>query len=176
MTYSRDERVALCQLLDELGPEAPTLCEGWNTYDLAAHLVAREHRPDSGAGLLIPSLAFWTERVRKGEKRKPYARLVDEVRAGPPVWSAFALPVMEPLLNTAEYFVHHEDVRRARPGWEPRDLRRDLEEWLWRRLRGESRRFFRRVPVGVSLRRPDGVTAPAKSGSPSVGSSASRVS
>ena len=47
MSFARDERIALCDLLDETGPEAPTLCEGWRTLDLAAHLVLREHRPDA---------------------------------------------------------------------------------------------------------------------------------
>ena len=33
MSYSREERRALCALLDETGPDAPTLCEGWTTGD-----------------------------------------------------------------------------------------------------------------------------------------------
>ena len=45
MSYSQEERLALCALLDKSGPDAPTLCEGWTTGDLAAHLVLREHRP-----------------------------------------------------------------------------------------------------------------------------------
>ena len=51
MSYSREERLALCALLDETGPDAPTLCEGWTTGDLAAHLVLRERRPDAAAGV-----------------------------------------------------------------------------------------------------------------------------
>jgi hypothetical protein len=33
------ERQTLCDLLADLGPDAPTLCEGWTTLDLAAHLL-----------------------------------------------------------------------------------------------------------------------------------------
>jgi uncharacterized protein (TIGR03085 family) len=168
MTFSRDERTALCRLLDEVGPDAPTLCEGWTTYDLAAHLVARERRPDAGPGLLVRQFSAWTERVRLGEKRRAYPEVVDLVRGGPPAWSPMGLPVVEPVVNTVEYFVHHEDVRRAQDGWEPRELPRGLQEMLWRQLRARSRMFFRRVPVGVVLRRPDGVTAPARSGTPEV--------
>jgi len=168
MTFSRDERAALCRLLDEVGPEFPTLCEGWTTYDLAAHLAARDRRPDAGPGLLVRQFSGWTERVRLGEKRRAYPELVGLVRGGPPSWSPIALPVVEPVINTVEFFVHHEDVRRARDGWEPRELPRELEEVLWRQLRARSRMFFRRVPVGVLLRRPDGVTAPAKAGTPEV--------
>ncbi|MGD0448569.1 MAG: maleylpyruvate isomerase family mycothiol-dependent enzyme [Candidatus Dormibacteria bacterium] len=39
------ERRELCDLLIQVGPDAPTLCEGWTTSDLAAHLVLRERFP-----------------------------------------------------------------------------------------------------------------------------------
>ena len=55
--YARPEREALCDLLTDLGPEAPTLCAGWRTRDLAAHLVLRERRPDAAPGILLPLLA-----------------------------------------------------------------------------------------------------------------------
>src|SRR5437879_4174051 len=168
MAFSRDERAALCQLLAEVGPDAPTLCEGWTTRDLAAHMVARERRPDSGPGLVLSSLAGWTERVRRGELAKPYEELVAELRGGPPRWSVFGLPATDALLNTVEFFVHHEDVRRAQPGWEPRELSPAFEEDLWRRLRPSAPRLLRRVRVGIQLHRPDGLTAQARAGSPRV--------
>ena len=31
------ERTALADLLEELGPDAPTLCAGWSAIDLATH-------------------------------------------------------------------------------------------------------------------------------------------
>jgi hypothetical protein len=48
VTYSLDERLALAALLDQTGPDAPTLCAGWQTRDLAAHVMLRERRPDAG--------------------------------------------------------------------------------------------------------------------------------
>ena len=48
--HARAERASLCDLLAEVGPDAPTLCEGWTTALLAAHLVVRERRPDGGPG------------------------------------------------------------------------------------------------------------------------------
>ena len=42
---------------DETGPDGPTLCEGWQTRDLAAHLVLRERRPDAAAGVMGGPLA-----------------------------------------------------------------------------------------------------------------------
>jgi uncharacterized protein (TIGR03085 family) len=156
MRYARDERLALCALLDSAGPREPTLCEGWNTRDLAAHLVLREHRPDAGAGLLGGPLAGYTRRVqRKLAERTPYPRLVETIRNGPPRLSVFGLPGMDERINLVEYFVHHEDVRRAQPGWEPRELSQGLTEVLWQRL-GVARFLLRKAPVGVELARDDG--------------------
>ena len=155
MSFARDERAALCTLLDETGPRAPTLCEGWQTLDLAAHLVLREHRPDAAAGVMGGPLAGHTERVRRVLiDRTPYQRLVDEIRNGPPRLSVFALPGMDERLNTVEYFVHHEDVRRGEDGWEPRDVGAGLTEHLWQRLRA-ARFIFRKAPVGIELVRDD---------------------
>ncbi len=159
-TYpARTERLALCELMAELGPEAPTMCEGWRTADLAAHLVVREHRPDAAAGIVVAPLSGHNERVRRKVKdATPFPELLDRVRQGPPTWSIFGLPGMDKALNTAEYFVHHEDVRRAQPGWEPRSTDPALDEYLWRRLRGTARLVMRKVPAEVTVVRPDGKT------------------
>ncbi|MFL6076285.1 MAG: TIGR03085 family metal-binding protein [Mycobacteriales bacterium] len=110
--YSRSERIALADLLEELGPDAPTLCEGWTTADLAAHLVVRERRPDAGLGIVASPLARWTANVQaSAKKRYGYQQLTQLVRQGPPLWSP--LRPVDALANTVEYFVHHEDVRRA---------------------------------------------------------------
>jgi uncharacterized protein (TIGR03085 family) len=155
MRYARDERLALCALLDKAGPREPTLCEGWATLDLAAHLVIREHRPDAGPGLLGGPLAAHTRKVqRRAAERIPYPRLVETIRTGPPRLSVFGLPGLDERLNLVEYFVHHEDVRRARPDWEPRELDRGLADALWQRL-GMARFLLRRAPVGVELARDD---------------------
>lgn len=55
MTAARRERRALVATFREVGPQAPTLCEGWNTTDLAAHLVVRERRLDATAGIAFLS-------------------------------------------------------------------------------------------------------------------------
>jgi uncharacterized protein (TIGR03085 family) len=155
MTYSQDERRALCTLLEETGPQAPTLCEGWDTRDLAAHLVLREHRPDAGAGMLGGPLARYTTHVQHRLAAKvPYPRMVQIVRNGPPRLSVFGLPGMDERVNLIEFFVHHEDVRRAAPDWTPRDLGEGLTEALWDRLK-MTRIILRKVPVGVEFARAD---------------------
>ena len=155
MSYSRDERRALCALLDEKGPGAPTLCDGWATLDLAAHLVLRERRPDAGAGILGGPLARYTEHVQhRLAGRVPYPRLVDMVRNGPPRLSLFGLPGVDDRANLVEYFVHHEDVRRGEPGWQPRGIGPALSEQIWHRL-GMTRLILRKAPVGIELARDD---------------------
>ncbi len=154
--HAAGERAALCDLLEELGPDAPTLCGGWTTADLAAHLVIRERRPDAGVGILAPRLAAWTDKVQRDAKRVGYATLVHQIRTGPPRWSFFALPGADANLNLIEYFVHLEDVRRAQPGWQPRELSAEVEEALWVRLQAAAPMLMRNVRTGVALRLPDG--------------------
>ncbi|MDE3087427.1 MAG: TIGR03085 family protein, partial [Acidobacteriota bacterium] len=131
MSLAQAERQTLCGLLAEYGPDAPTLCEGWTTSDLAAHLVVRERRPDSGPGLVWPPLAAYTDKVRLAARhRTSWETLVEKVRRGPPV----VLRPFDGPMNTVEYFIHVEDVRRAREGWAPRPLSRELADALWARL------------------------------------------
>ncbi|MEU8249045.1 TIGR03085 family metal-binding protein [Nonomuraea sp. NPDC048916] len=158
MTHARGERAALCDLFDRLGPDAPTLCDGWTTYDLAAHLVLRERRPDAAAGIALKPLAGHTASVQDGLKaRHPYPELVDLVRKPGGVYGL--LPFLDEAVNTLELFVHHEDVRRAQPGWEPRELPPDLERLLWKRVSAGGRLMLRRSPVGVVLHRLGGGVA-----------------
>jgi uncharacterized protein (TIGR03085 family) len=155
VTHSRDERLALADLLAEKGPDAPTLCEGWTTGDLAAHLVLREARPDAAAGVMGGPLAPYTARAQARLKAaRGYAELIAAFRAGPPRLSLFAIPGADEAANTVEYFVHHEDVRRCGESWEPRELDAGLTEALWKRLKG-ARLLLRKLPVGVELKRDD---------------------
>jgi uncharacterized protein (TIGR03085 family) len=153
VSYSRDERQALCALLEQTGPDAPTLCEGWNTGDLAAHLVLRERRPDAAAGVLGGPLAGHTARVQTQLKqRMSFAELVQALRTGPPRLSVMALPGVDERANAVEFFVHHEDVRRAATDWAPRDISSGESDMLWQRLR-MAKFLLRRAPVGVELAR-----------------------
>ena len=116
-SLAQQERNTLCDLFVERGSEAPTLCEGWSTADLAAHLAVRERRPDSGPGLVWPPLAGYTDKVRRTVRdRTPWEKLVEKVRQGPPL----LLRPFDGPMNTVEFFIHVEDVRRAQEGWEPR--------------------------------------------------------
>lgn len=150
------ERHELCDLMEQLGPDAPTLCEGWTTRDLAAHLVLREGRLDAAPGIVLPVLAGHTARVQQSITRRPWPVLVERVRGGPPWWSPWRLPGVGDRANTVEFFVHHEDVRRAQPQWEPRPVDDRRARVLWTLLGAAASVLYRHSPVGVVFRTPQG--------------------
>jgi uncharacterized protein (TIGR03085 family) len=167
-THAKRERLLLADLLESSGPDAPTLCEGWRTRDLAAHVVVRERRGDAAAGLVIPRLADRMNRVRAEYARKPYQELIRLIRTGPPRLSPFAVKQVDEASNPMEFYVHTEDVRRAQPDWTPREVDPVFADSLWSRLERGARLMARRSPVGLVLRRPDGQTVVAHRGSPVV--------
>jgi uncharacterized protein (TIGR03085 family) len=153
VSYAQDERAALAALLDETGPDGPTLCAGWQTRDLAAHLVLRERRPDAGLGVMGGPLAGYTARLQQQYlDRYSFPQLVTLFRSGPPRLSLFAVPGLDEAANAVEYFVHHEDVRRGADGWTERELSPGLSDLLWRRLKS-ARLMLRSAPTGIVLAR-----------------------
>ncbi|MFJ8789655.1 TIGR03085 family metal-binding protein [Streptomyces sp. NPDC102462] len=167
-TFAKRERLLLADLLETTGPEAPTLCEGWQTRDLAAHVVVRERRPDAAGGALVKQLAARLQKVMDEYAAKPYEELIRLIRTGPPRFSPFQLKQIDEAANTVEFYVHTEDVRRAQPDWTPRELDPVFQEALWSRLERTARLLGRGVPTGLVLRRPDGQTAVAHRGAPVV--------
>ncbi|WP_018216336.1 TIGR03085 family metal-binding protein [Salinispora vitiensis] len=151
--YARSERKTLADLMQTLGPDAPTLNAGWTTRDLAAHLVLRERRPDAAGGILLPPLRRYAEQVRQKLAARPWESLVDQVRR-PPVWSPISNPLLDEAVNTMEFFIHHEDVRRAQADWQPRDLPAGLQQALWKRAAGLARLTLRRFPAEVRVQAP----------------------
>jgi len=165
---ARAERQALCDLLAQVGPDAPTLCDGWTTADLAAHLVVRETRPDAAAGILFARFAPHGDRVRDEVARTEWTRLVERVRSGPPRLSPMRIPTLDRLTNTLEYFVHLEDVRRAQPSWVPREVAPELEDALLAALERGARLMGRRAPCGLTMTPRGGIAFVAKKGHPVV--------
>ncbi|MFF2568095.1 TIGR03085 family metal-binding protein [Streptomyces sp. NPDC101191] len=169
-THAKRERLLLADLLEAAGPDAPTLCEGWRTRDLAAHVVVRERRPDAAAGAVVPvpALKARLERVQAEFTEKPYEELVQLIRTGPPKLSPFTIKQVDEGANIVEFYVHAEDVRRAQPDWSPRELDPVFADALWTRLEKSARLLGRKVPVGLVLRRPNGQTVVAHRGTPVV--------
>jgi uncharacterized protein (TIGR03085 family) len=160
----RKERHSLCDTLASLGPDAPTLCEGWTTADLAAHLMVREREPLAAAGIALPGpFADLNHRRMQAAKAGGYQRILDWLRGGP--YGVWRLGPMQ-AINVGEYFVHHEDARRAN-GMEPRPPDPDLDNALWRMLRLTGRRQLRALRgFGVVAQGPDGRSAVLRKGFP----------
>lgn len=164
--YARAERQALSDLLAQVGPDAPTLCAGWTTYDLAAHIVTRDRVPTAGPGLIIPALHGRTERAERAQRdAHSYPRLVEMVREGPSRRHPARFAAVDENLNLVEFAIHHEDVRRAVGMDTPRELPADEADALWRRVRMMGKLGFRRLKVGARAERSDGAEKSAGDGS-----------
>jgi len=164
MRWYEVERAALADTLLELGPDAPTVCEGWRTRHLAAHLYLRQNRPTRTLGAFLPPFAAATERAVQslGDEHGSlagYARLVADFVAGPGRWSPMRLAGDS--ANLAEYVIHHEDARRGtwpdapRP-FAHRRLPPSMEAALRRRAGFMARMAYWRDADGVVLCDPDG--------------------
>jgi uncharacterized protein (TIGR03085 family) len=143
------ERERLCDLLVELGPDAPTLLAPWSTHDLAAHLVLREHDYLAAPGLVLPGSwqRFAARRTARLAERD-FESLIDQVRSGPPR-GFFRIGWVRSFPNLNEFFVHHEDVRRANR-LEPRTNAPALDAALWRNV-ARTPWFLARRLRGVGL-------------------------
>ncbi|MFK3982156.1 TIGR03085 family metal-binding protein [Micromonospora sp. NPDC050397] len=151
--YAESERQSLADLLVTLGPDGPTINEGWATRDLAAHLVVRDRRPDAALGIVFRPLSGHTERLLRAAATRPYPELIDLLRH-PPRWSPVSNPWLDELTNSMEFYIHHEDVRRALPDWQPRDLSPEHQGALWKQVRMMARMSLRRFPAALLVQAP----------------------
>jgi uncharacterized protein (TIGR03085 family) len=157
MTVAQQERAALVTTMRGVGPDHPTLCGEWSTRDLAAHLVIRERRIDAAPGILIPRFAGYTQRVQdQVAAANDWNVLLDQIASGPPLLSPFKL--LDPVVNVSEMYIHHEDVRRAASGWEPRELDEHAVTALTRQVSLMARMALSKAPGRVRLRTPEGKT------------------
>jgi len=155
MSLARTERAALADLFEQVGPDQPTLCEGWQTLDLLIHLLVRERDPLGAVGTQVKPLQTFTDKAADGYRVRPWAELVRAYRSGPPVWNPTGWKPIDELFNGGEMFIHHEDVRRCQPGWRPRELSDADTRELTKMVRsGMSRLALRKADVGIEARIP----------------------
>ena len=152
-SLARRERRDLCDTALALGEDAPTLCGDWTAKDLVCHLLVRENRLLGAVGIAVPALSGLTERDMAKVGRQDFGVLVEKLRR--PRLTPYALPPVDRLLNTLEYFVHHEDLLRAQPGWEPRALDQRDQSRLWSAIKVAGRGLVRPAGVPVRIRRRD---------------------
>lgn len=148
-SFARTERDQLCDLALVLGESAPTLCGDWDVKDLVVHLLVRERSLLGAPGILVPALSGLTDRVSEQMARGDLALLVDQLRR--PRITPAAIGALDRLMNTAEFFIHHEDIRRAQPAWKARDLGSGQQNALWRIARTAGKGLVRsaRVPIVI---------------------------
>jgi uncharacterized protein (TIGR03085 family) len=158
----RQERGALCDTLQGVGANAPTMCEGWRAIDLASHVVVRERDPWTAPVILCGRMTSMVERMTARERLTGYDRVLQRLRGGPP-WLFRSTPQVV-RLNLVEDWIHHEDVRRAN-GLEPRTSSYELDEVLWRGIGGVGKVAGMRLDdVGLDAVAPDGRGRAIKSG------------
>ena len=150
---ARRERHALCDLALLLGEDAPTVLPGWTAKDLVVHLLVREYSPVGALGLAVDPLSGLTEREMARVGRRDFTVLVERLRGRG--LTPYSLGPVDRIGNTLEYFVHHEDLRRAQPDWQPRDLPTGDADAVWRALRLFGRGLVRQAGVPVRIARED---------------------
>lgn len=149
MSFVKRQRAALTDLLEELGPFAPTKCEGWQTQDLAAHLYLREHKVAALPGIGFERFAEQTSRLQQEVLHSmDYPALVEEIRT-----TGWIMRAVDRLVNTSELFIHHEDVLRA--NGRSQELTAAEQRELWPLVKVMARRVQTKAGDQVRLTRTD---------------------
>ena len=150
---ARAERLRLVDTARRAGEDAPTLCEGWTTRDLATHLIIRERHPTAALGIFMSTFDDRREAKENDYAAMPFAQLLGLV-AAPPKWTPSALPGIGTAMNTTEFLVHHEDIRRAALEWVPRRLSEAENRIVWAQTRVALLPFAAKADGPVRLSAP----------------------
>lgn len=158
--YAREQH-DLVSTLRRAGPDAPTLCEGWRTRHLAAHLYLRLHRPWRMVAGILPGVEDADAlTLRMGDEHLSggaYEQLLDAFLAQPAWWNPMGRAGDG--VHLLEYVVHHEDVRRANGPVPPRSLPAEQLSALWVQVRRTGRVSQARSGTGMVLVVPAGPRA-----------------
>jgi uncharacterized protein (TIGR03085 family) len=154
-SHALDERRDLIDLLTEVGPDAPTLCTGWDTRLLLTHLILRERSLlTAAARLRLPTAvrALDNAMVSYAETHE-YEQMLTTFASRAPLYSVFAVPALYESFNLLEYAVHLEDVRRATEAVvSARTIPMDRQRAIFSRLKGFAKLTMRSAPGPVELR------------------------
>ncbi|RBP63426.1 uncharacterized protein (TIGR03085 family) [Brevibacterium sanguinis] len=149
-SLARTERLRLVSAARRAGEDAPTLCAGWTTRDLATHLVIRERHPVAALGIFSDAFSEKREDQEQAYASMPYSTLLGLV-ASPPRWNPGAWPGVQKLMNTTEFLVHHEDIRRAEDEWFPRRLSVAENRDVWSQCRLALVPFAAKSPTRIEI-------------------------
>ena len=165
MAFHPIDRAHLVDALEAVGPDAPTLCEGWSSRHLAAHVVLRERSPLEAARLGLPVLRGAGERAleelaESAADEAGWADLLAQVAEGPRRISPVAWGGDK--ANMAELVIHTEDVRRGSGPVGPLEREPEHLDAIFDQLRLAARLYYRATPVGLVLVVPGGRRARVK--------------
>ncbi|MGO2861223.1 MAG: TIGR03085 family metal-binding protein [Brevibacterium sp.] len=151
---ARTERLRLVDSARRAGEDAPTLCEGWTVRDLATHLIIRERHPRAALGTFVSRFDDALKQKADEYAEMPFPQLLGLV-AAPPRWTPGALPGVESAMNTSEFLVHHEDIRRAAIEWIPRRLSQSENATAWSQAKLMLLPFAARADGPVEISSPE---------------------
>lgn len=149
------ERQQIADSFEQLGPEAPTILPGWGASELLEHLLLRERHALALAGSLVPGplTGFALQRRRRQLAELSFSERVQLLREGPGPLSPTGR--IDQLTGDGELLIHHEDLRRAQGGWEPRRLSARRSADVWRTVRRMAP-VMAHIPAQVTLISPLG--------------------
>lgn len=168
MSAITEIRQDLVNVLGRVGPGYPTLCEGWNTEHMLAHLILRETRPDVAAGVLLPPLAQRTktkteELAEELSDGQAFSHGLSRFEAARPLIRR--VEAVDETTNFLEYLVHREDVLRGSPGAlemnAGREADADEQSAVWRALSRRAGLFAKNYPDGLTMVGTDSDGSPA---------------
>ncbi|ASK64544.1 TIGR03085 family protein [Brachybacterium avium] len=149
-----DEREAFARTFLTHGPEAPTILPGWDAAELLEHLLLREGAPHLRVGSHLPgALGARAQRALDALRASSWQERVERFRQGPGRLSPIGR--IDALSGQGELLIHHEDLRRAQLGWEPRQLPAEAAADAWRAV-GLMAPLAMRVRAEVTLVSPLG--------------------
>ncbi len=138
-----------------VGPDAPTLCEGWSARDLVGHMLVLRDDPLAWPGIGVPALAGLTERRMARATASGYERaLASLARRRPWLPPVIDGPRSRWGHHLGEWVVHAEDVVRANelPSYEPDAATADA---VWARVQVATRQLHGHRERGIVLTRTD---------------------
>lgn len=155
MNFVTAERQRLVTTFERVGADAPTLCEGWSAEDLLRHLVIREIYPHVGLFAKVPvGLADPAREQVEELNGQDYDTLLSTFRDGRQKLSPLQVAPVDRAMNTLEYVIHHEDLRRAQNPVLGRVLTGEEQREIFTHLKGMAQMLFAASPVRIVLHAP----------------------
>ena len=156
MNFVTAERQRLIGTFERVGADADTLCEGWDAEDLLRHMVLRELFPHHGLFSKLPLKAADKSREHIDDiDTADYETLLETFKTGRHRLSPLQFGPVDRAMNTLEYVIHHEDLRRAQDPRLGRVLTPEEQGIIFSHLKAMAQMLFLKAPVQVILHSPE---------------------